>query len=29
MSTWALFLQLGTGLLAIGIAVYLSLPPPR
>ena len=29
MSTWTVFLQLGTGLLVIGIAVYMSLPPPR
>ena len=29
MSSWTLFLQIGTGLLFLGLAVYMSLPPSK
>lgn len=29
MISWTLFLQIGTGLLFLGLAVYMSLPPSK
>ena len=29
MSSWPLFLQIGTGLLFLDLAVYMSLPPSK